>query len=216
MLVIAIDGASRRNGKPTCVSAGGIFIQNFGTNNKLVDTEIHSCFEYGSTNQRGEMLALLSALEYIATGRVDSLIITDSEYIFNAITKGWCDRWMHNEWKTATGDPVKNADIWREIAEVHRRCADYVTIYHIKGHVMSFGKATANKLLHSDHKGAALLHAVEEKYAPKNLDDVQELSIKNNGFELDEDTLRMFVVANTMADAIATNVVEAADAARES
>ena len=26
MLVIAIDGACRRNGKPDCVSAGGVFI----------------------------------------------------------------------------------------------------------------------------------------------------------------------------------------------
>ena len=76
MLVIAIDGACRRNGKPDCVSAGGVLV--------VQDNETYRTLcvsEKGSTNQRGEMLALLEALRYIYdTPGNDALIITDSEY----------------------------------------------------------------------------------------------------------------------------------------
>ena len=42
-------------------------------------------------------------------------------------------------------------------------------------------------------------------------ENAQELSFRNNGFRLPADIFRRFVVANTMADAIATKRVDAAD-----
>jgi len=43
-------------------------------------------------------------------------------------------------------------------------------------------------------------------------DQIVELSVKNNGFVLDTDTLNRFIITNTVADAVATKCVEAADA----
>ena len=63
MLLISIDGACRRNGKPDCVSAGGVFIQQFDSKLNLQQTSILSNYETASTNQRGELLALLTALD---------------------------------------------------------------------------------------------------------------------------------------------------------
>lgn len=220
MLVIAIDGACRRNGKPDCVSAGGVFVLHLDGNLNVVNTALKSNYETKSTNQRGELLALLTALDYVHGAQQPAQIITDSEYLFNTMTKEWCKNWMRKGWVTAAGEPVKNKDIWMEIMNAQRRCeeAGYeVTFYHIKGHAVSFGKVTAQNLINQDETGRALYDAISYRVATTELKEgvyqqIIDLSMKNNGFELDGTNLKRFVVTNTVADAVATKCVEAADA----
>lgn len=223
MLAIAIDGACRRNGKPDCVASGGVFIEQYNEERQLVDTKILSNYETKSTNQRGELLALITALTYVWSAKQPTQIITDSEYIFNAMTKEWFVGWASRTWLTASNEPVKNRDLWREIKRVYEKCKEEdidITFYHIKGHCISFGKVTANTLLSKDTSGAALMNEVYKKYdatainGPKTdkIKEANELSMKNNGFYLEPDIMKHFVVMNTMADAIATKCVEAAGA----
>lgn len=222
MLLISIDGACRRNGKPDCVSAGGVFIQQFDNELNLQQTSILSNYETASTNQRGELLALLTALDYIWSSKQSTQIVTDSEYLFNAMTKEWYKSWQHKCWVTATGEPVKNKDLWQEIASAYCRCEDAgidIVFYHIKGHCIPFGKVTANTLLTKDTTGARLMAEVFIKYdmvskttKKDQLEQANTLSERNNGFKLTPDKMRQFVVANVMADAVATKCVEAADA----
>lgn len=216
MLRIAIDGATRRNGQPTCVAAGGVFVIDYDDELNIQATQIRSSYEHASTNQRGELLALLKALDYVHAAGREAQIITDSEYLFNAMTKNWCDKWVHNNWIGSTGQPVKNADLWREIHFAAERCPE-ITFFHIKGHVIPFGKVTANNLLHTDPTGRLLFDEALKKFdlvAPTKADNIayaQDLSVKNNGFELEPIVLKTFVAANVVADAIATMVVDAAD-----
>lgn len=222
MLVVSIDGACRRNGKPSCVSAGGVFIQHFDEGLNLVQTKALSNYETKSTNQRGELVALLTALDYIWSAKQETQIVTDSEYLFNAMTKEWYRSWQHKGWVTAIGEPVKNRDLWQAISQAYNRCEEAgisIHFFHIKGHCIPFGKVTANTLLTKDPTGATLLLEVSSKYdavcnttKKPQLEHANELSERNNGFQLVPDTLRRFVVANVMADAIATKCVEAADA----
>lgn len=222
MLLISIDGACRRNGKPDCVSAGGVFIQQFDRELNLQQTSILSNYETASTNQRGELLALLTALDYVWSSKQSTQIVTDSEYLFNAMTKEWYKSWQHKCWVTATGEPVKNKDLWQEIASAYCRCEDAgidIVFYHIKGHCIPFGKVTANTLLTKDTTGARLMAEVFIKYdmvskttKKDQLEQANTLSERNNGFKLTPDKMRQFVVANVMADAVATKCVEAADA----
>ena len=223
MFVISIDGACRRNGKPDCLSAGGLFIQEFGESlDEPVQTGTMAEYELQSTNQRGEMHALKAALEFLWPRKQQAQIITDSEYLFNAMTKGWVTSWARKGWVTATGEPVKNKDLWEAIHIERKRCVDSnveVMFYHIKGHCIPFGKVTANTLLTKDTTGAHLMTEVLLKYdsvcttTKKDLlEQANVLSEKNNGFKLPPDKLRQFVVSNVMADAIATKCVEAADA----
>lgn len=215
MLRISIDGATRRNGKPNCVAAGGVFIQHI-EDGMTVMTNTRSNYEHASTNQRGELLALLTALDYVHAAKQEAHIITDSEYLFNAMTKNWCDRWVHSNWKTAAGEPVKNADLWFAIYQAVSKCEE-VSFYHIKGHVIPFGRVTADNLLEADQTGLGLYNEAYKKFgtvAPtkaKVIEAAQELSVKNNGFRLNDNLFREFVVANVVADAIATKVVDAAD-----
>lgn len=217
MLIISIDGACRRNGQPSCIASGGVYIQQVDTVGNLMDSTARAVHEKHSTNQRGEMLALLYALEYIATATQEAQVITDSEYLFNAMTKNWVDSWANKGWITASGEPVKNVDIWREIYRIYKLCKEDIHFYHIKGHCIPFGKVTADNLLARDHTGLALFKQVELKYdavAPtkaKNLEAAQELSERNNGFRLTDEILKRFVVMNTVADAVATKRVDTAD-----
>lgn len=220
MKIIAIDGASRRNGKPDCVSAGGVFIMDIDEETlKVSATAQLSEFESASTNQRGEMLALLAALRLINEEPEEAQVITDSEYLFNTMTKSWLHSWQRKGWVTASGSPVKNRDLWEKILSEHNKLVGSgaeVMFYHIKGHLLSVGKVTARQSLREDPTGRKLLEYCTMKYTgtprcPEADAPVQELSVKNNGFELNSELLQRFVVVNTMADAIATRCVEAAD-----
>lgn len=221
MLVIAIDGACRRNGKPDCVSSGGVFIEQYDEDNTLVATKLLTNYEIQSTNQRGELLALLTALDYIWAAHQPTQIVTDSEYIFNAMTKEWFVGWESRQWKTALNEPVKNSDLWREIKQAYRKCQDdgiEIVFYHIKGHCIPFGKVTANTLLSKDPSGKSLQSEMYKKYDAvagvsrvEQLKAANELSVRNNGFAFEDYKLRHFVVINSMADAVATKCVEAAD-----
>lgn len=223
-LLIAIDGACRRNGKPDCTSSGGVFIQQFDDDRNLVACYTLSAYEYNSTNQRGELLALLKAMRFIHKAQAEAFVVTDSEYIFNAMTKRWYDNWVNNSWLTRSGDPVKNQDIWSEIVRIVDMCDSQhtdVTFYHVKGHCIPFGRVTASNALEADSTGAALHKLVQARFdevAPSKksvFDAAIELSIRNNGFEPSADTFKEWVTANVMADAIATKVVDAADSLRE-
>lgn len=214
MLRIAIDGACRRNGKPDCVSAGGVFIQHDDR------SQVLSVSEKQSTNQRGEMLALIKALGYVCWVLEEAQIITDSEYLFNAAKNEWAKRWANNDWRTASGEVAKNKDLWQQIFDLTKFLEDRnieVTYYHIKGHCITFGKVKATNTLDLCNGGSLLYAAVCDKYdtdkglRAEYLEAAQVLSQKNNGFRLPNDLLKAFVVSNTVADAIATKEVERAD-----
>ena len=224
-LLVSIDGACRRNGKPDCTASGGVFIQQFDEHQRRVACYTLSAYEYNSTNQRGELLALLKALEHIFTANMEALVVTDSEYIFNAMTKHWYVSWMNNNWQTRSGDPVKNQDIWMEIAHAMHLCECRrdidIAFYHVKGHCIPFGRVTAENALTKDTTGALLHGLVQKRFdevAPTKktvFDAALELSMRNNGFEPDAIRFKEWVTANVVADAIATKVVDAADSLRK-
>ena len=216
-LLIAIDGACRRNGKPDCTASGGVFIQTYDDNNVFFACDTIATHEYNSTNQRGELLALYEAIHYINKVQLDTLIVTDSEYIFNAMTKNWYTNWINNNWCTRAGDPVKNSDIWKDIVDELNQCNSDITFYHIKGHCIPFGRVTADNLLTYDSSGGELYERVFDRYdelAPtkeKVFKAARELSERNNGFIPTDEIFKKWVVANVVADAIATKEVDAAD-----
>lgn len=212
MLAIAIDGACRRNGKPNCISTGGIFALHFNDKGSIEKTHYNVLMERESSNQRGELLALLSAIEYALSVDESMQLITDSEYLFNTLTKEWYKNWINKGWVTARDTPVKNRDLWESVVEALKQCEENdieIIPYYIKGHLASFGKATALKLLKQDNTGYKLYKAVKEKIEAKEfkheiIEMVNDLSFKNNGFVLMGKLFRHFVTLNVMADTLAS------------
>jgi ribonuclease HI len=69
--------------------------------------------ELDTTNNRMELTAAAVALESL-TRPCWVVLHTDSEYLKNGITR-WHTGWVRKNWRGATGDPVKNVDLWQRI-----------------------------------------------------------------------------------------------------
>jgi ribonuclease HI len=67
-----------------------------------------------TTNNRMELLAVISGLEAL-NKPCDVTLISDSEYVINAITKGWLINWQRKGWRKADKKPVMNIDLWQRL-----------------------------------------------------------------------------------------------------
>lgn len=86
--------------------------------------------EPNTTNNRMELLAVIRALELLKRPVV-AHVHTDSQYVQKGISE-WIHGWKARGWKTAAREPVKNADLWRELdaaASRHR-----VSWFWVRGH----------------------------------------------------------------------------------
>ena len=86
--------------------------------------------EPATTNNRMELMAAISALEALNRA-VDITIVTDSAYVKNGVTE-WIHGWKRNGWRTASKDPVKNAELWQRLDAAQGQ--HKVTWRWIKGH----------------------------------------------------------------------------------
>lgn len=85
-----------------------------------------------TTNNRMELTAALKALEFIRAGAIIDLY-TDSQYLKNAFTKNWLTNWKKRGWLTASGEPVKNQDLWQALDAAFAKVK--VRFHWVKGHV---------------------------------------------------------------------------------
>lgn len=86
--------------------------------------------EADTTNNRMELTAVIRALEALKRP-VHVRVHTDSQYVQKGISE-WIHSWKKREWRTADRQPVKNAELWRELdalASRHR-----VEWHWVKGH----------------------------------------------------------------------------------
>ncbi len=109
---IATDGACKGNPGP----GGWGAVLRFGAREKDI-----SGGEADTTNNRMELMAAIRGLQSL-TKPCRVTLVTDSVYVRDGITK-WVHGWLRNGWRTASKQPVKNADLWQELltaTEPHR------------------------------------------------------------------------------------------------
>ena len=81
---------------------------------KGVERELSGA-EAATTNNRMELTAAAEALESLK--RPCTVVLhTDSQYLKDGITR-WTTGWVRKNWRTASGDPVKNMDLWRRVLD---------------------------------------------------------------------------------------------------
>ncbi len=86
--------------------------------------------EPATTNNRMELMAAIEALAAL-TRPCKVHLTTDSQYVRKGITE-WLRNWKRNGWKTASKQPVKNADLWQRLDEQVNR--HEVQWHWVKGH----------------------------------------------------------------------------------
>ena len=67
-----------------------------------------------TTNNRMELSAVIAALSAL-TESCEVTLTTDSQYVVNAIEKGWLESWKEKGWRKADKSPVQNVDLWEKL-----------------------------------------------------------------------------------------------------
>lgn len=67
-----------------------------------------------TTNNRMELLGAIVGIEALAEP-CNVQLWSDSQYVVNAMTKGWIEGWQKKGWKNSKKEPVANQDLWQRM-----------------------------------------------------------------------------------------------------
>jgi ribonuclease HI len=132
-VLIYTDGACKGNPGP---GGWGAWLRS-GTNER----ELFGG-EPQTTNNRMELTAVIEALRALKWP-CEVTLYTDSQYVRQGITE-WLKNWKARGWLTTGKQPVKNADLWRELDEEATR--HDVHWRWVKGHSGDEGNERADQL----------------------------------------------------------------------
>lgn len=118
-LTIYTDGAARGNPGPGGYGA----ILKWGSTEK----ELSGGFRL-TTNNRMELLAVISALEALTKPNLKIVVYSDSKYVVNAVQEGWLNNWMRTDFKGGK----KNKDLWKKYHQLAKQ--HQVQFVWVKGH----------------------------------------------------------------------------------
>jgi ribonuclease HI len=103
-----------------------------------------------TTNNRMEVLACIIGLGALPPG-TDAVVISDSKYTVDAMTKGWAKKWRSKNWMRTPTDAAKNPDLWEQMLEV---CEERnVTFRWVKGHAGTEENERCDELAVAASKG---------------------------------------------------------------
>jgi ribonuclease HI len=156
-LIIFTDGAVPNN-QIIGNRKGGIGVFFGPGDSRNISFGIKETLSNKVTNQVCELLACIMALETIIStekiGHRNIVILTDSMYIINSITK-WVKNWEKNNWKKTDNKPIQNEILIKKLYYLSLNLK--VDYKHIKAHTISpktdsdkyfewFGNYMADKL----------------------------------------------------------------------
>ncbi len=117
-ITIYTDGAARGNPGP-----GGYGVVLIYGKHRL---ELSEGFRL-TTNNRMELLAVITGLEALKKPGSRVVIYTDSKYVADAVEKGWVFRWESKGFRKK-----KNPDLWMRFLRIYRK--HIVRFVWIRGH----------------------------------------------------------------------------------
>ena len=132
---IYTDGACKGNPGP---GGWGVLLRAGATEKELFGGEA------STTNNRMELLAVIRALESLKRPCAVTLHV-DSQYVLKGMTE-WLPGWKAKGWRTASKQPVKNADLWRHLDELVRSSGHRIDWRWVRGHNGDPGNERADAL----------------------------------------------------------------------
>jgi len=117
-ITIFTDGAAKGNPGP-----GGYGVVLISGKHRLEKSEGFRL----TTNNRMELLAVITGLEALKKPGSNVTVYTDSKYVADAVEKGWLFRWESKSFRK-----IKNPDLWIRFLNIYRK--HNVKFLWIKGH----------------------------------------------------------------------------------
>lgn len=114
-----------------------------------------------TTNNRMELLAVITGLESLKVPMCNVTIYTDSRYVSDAVEKGWLFQWEKKGFLKK-----KNPDLWKRFLEIYRK--HNVKIFWIKGHSSNIENEICDRLAVDASKGKLL--SEDNGYIPGETD----------------------------------------------
>jgi len=153
-ITIFTDGASRGNPGP-----GGYGVVLVSGKHRLEKSEGFRL----TTNNRMELLAVITGLEALKIPGSRVVIYTDSRYVADSVSKGWVFQWEAKGFRKK-----KNPDLWARFLSVYRK--HDVRFVWIKGHADNRENEICDRLAVEASRNATL--SEDEGYKPEEDDDV--------------------------------------------
>ena len=135
---IHTDGACKGNPGP---GGWGVLMKTGGVAQELFGGAL------GTTNNRMELMAVIEALTALAAQSepCNVVLYLDSEYVRKGITE-WIAGWKARGWRTAAKQPVKNAELWRQLDALVGATVHQIDWRWVKGHSGDPGNERADAL----------------------------------------------------------------------
>lgn len=103
-----------------------------------------------TTNNRMELMAVIVALETLKFDNCEVIIYSDSQYVVNAIEKGWLKGWIAKNFTK-----IKNPDLWIRFYKIFQR--HKVKFIWVKGHASNVENNRCDELAVAASKSKGLL-----------------------------------------------------------
>ena len=81
-----------------------------------------------TTNNRMELMAVISALQSLTKHHIPVSIYTDSQYVVNTVEKKWLDNWIKTDFKGGK----KNKDLWMQYHALAKKFN--IRFHWVRGH----------------------------------------------------------------------------------
>lgn len=163
-ITIFTDGSSRGNPGPGgfgAIVVMGDLVQEIGGR------------ENHTTNNRMELLAVISALSFLTTYQLKAksyqlTLYSDSRYVINGATK-WIFGWQKNGWITSAKKEVENQDLWERLLEVMQ--GKKIDWQYVGGHVGVAGNERCDEIAtaFADNTAPKLYAGSLADYSIKNI-----------------------------------------------
>ena len=116
-----------------------------------------------TTNNRMELLAVITGLESLKIPGSNVVVYTDSRYVADSVEKGWVFRWESKTFKKK-----KNPDLWIRFLKAYRK--HNVRFVWIKGHASNPENELCDRLAVEAYRKDTLLE--DTGYTPEDENDV--------------------------------------------
>ena len=87
--------------------------------------------EPNTTNNRMEITAVIMGLSNLKEP-CNVELYSDSQYVCNALSKGWAKKWQKNNWMRTKTEPALNSDLWEKLLALYK--IHNVSVHWVKGH----------------------------------------------------------------------------------
>lgn len=149
-ITIYTDGASSGNPGP-----GGYGVVLISGKHRLEKSEGFRL----TTNNRMELLAVITGLEALKKDNSKVVVYTDSKYVADAVEKRWVFRWESKGFKKK-----KNPDLWKRFLDIYRK--HDVKFVWIKGHASNAENEICDRLAVEASKSGVLTE--DTGYTPES------------------------------------------------